>query len=187
MQTWLVHMRHPFHLLRDLGVPGFVTFQAIVGGNALVALAHPAFLFGMLWELGALNIKDEPWAAAIFLSCSLATAAFGYFVSAIFGWRGLRYRDAPKKIQILVWTPIHWVLLSVAAYWAAAELILSPFRWRKTEHGRDGPAWLESTIRPLLTLERYLTALKRNGELPQIWNDLKDSVANQPQHPRAAA
>ena len=54
-------------------------------------------------------------------------------------------------------------------------------------HGLDEQTWLESTIRPLLILERYLTELKRNGELPQIWNDLTDSAVNRQQHPRAAA
>jgi cellulose synthase/poly-beta-1,6-N-acetylglucosamine synthase-like glycosyltransferase len=187
MQTWLVHMRHPLRLFQDLGFRGFVTFQAIVGGNALVALAHPAFLVGALWEWGALTFKGKPSAATNFLACSLATAAFGYFVSAAFGWYGLRYRDVPKKLQILVWTPVHWALLSAAAYWAAGELILSPSRWRKTEHGLDKTTWLDGTIRPLLVLERYLTELKRNGELPQIWNEFTDSGVVRQQHPRGAA
>ncbi len=43
MQTWLVHMRQPRRLLRDLGVPGFSAFQLIVGGNVLAALVHPLF------------------------------------------------------------------------------------------------------------------------------------------------
>jgi glycosyltransferase XagB len=187
MQTWLVHMRDPFQLFQDLGFRGFVTFQAIVGGNALVALAHPAFLIGAFWELGALTFRGKSTAAILFLAYYLGSAAFGYFIAAAFGWRGLRYRNTPKKIQILAWTPVHWVLLSAAASWAAAELIWSPFRWRKTEHGLDKPAWLESTIHPLLILERYLTDLKRNGELPQIWNDLTDSAVSRQQHPRAAA
>ena len=120
------------------------------------------------------------------MTWSLATAALGYFASAVFGWCGLRYRDAPNKIRILVWIPVHWILLSAAAYWAAGELILSPFRWRKTEHGLGKSAWLHNTIRPLLILERYLTELKRNGELPHIWNDVKDSAANRQQHHRGA-
>ncbi|MBI3702856.1 MAG: glycosyltransferase, partial [Rhizobiales bacterium] len=33
IQTWLVHMRQPRRLLRDLGLPGFLSFQLIVGGN----------------------------------------------------------------------------------------------------------------------------------------------------------
>ena len=98
MQTWLVHMRHPLQLFQDLGFGGFVTFQAIVGGNALVALAHPAFLIGAFCELGALIFKDRPTAATAFSVYYFGTAAIGYFVSAVFGWRGLRYRDVPKKI-----------------------------------------------------------------------------------------
>jgi cellulose synthase/poly-beta-1,6-N-acetylglucosamine synthase-like glycosyltransferase len=187
MQTWLVHMRSPFQLFRDLGFSGFITFQAIVGGNALVALAHVAFLFGAFWELGVLVFTDGSSAASLCLAYYLITAAYGYFVSAVFGWCGLRYRNVPQKTRTLAWTPIHWVLLSATAYWAAAELILSPFRWRKTEHGLDKTTWPNSTTRPLLTLERHLTELKRNGELPQIWNDLTDSAVNRQQHPRAAA
>ena len=187
MQTWLVHMRHPLQLFQDLGFNGFMTFQAIVGGNALVALAHPPFLMAALWELGALLFNDRSPTAMLFFAYYVLTASFGYFVSAIFGWRGLRYRNVQAKIQILAWTPVHWVLVSVAAYWAAGELILSPFHWRKTEHGSDRAAWLESTVRPLLILERYLTDRKRNGELPQIWNDVTDSAVNRRQLPRVAA
>src|SRR5262245_30676066 len=44
MQTWLVHMREPRQLSRDLGGAGTVAFQLIVGGNALVPLLHPVFI-----------------------------------------------------------------------------------------------------------------------------------------------
>ncbi len=50
MQTWLVHMREPRRLFRELGPGGFLTFQLIVGGNALVALAHPVFLVGLIYD-----------------------------------------------------------------------------------------------------------------------------------------
>ena len=43
MQTWLVHMRAPVRLWRDLGAAGFWTFQLVVGGNVLSALVHPLF------------------------------------------------------------------------------------------------------------------------------------------------
>jgi cellulose synthase/poly-beta-1,6-N-acetylglucosamine synthase-like glycosyltransferase len=187
MQTWLVHMRNPYRLFRELGFRGFVAFQAIVGGNALVALAHSAFIFGASWQLGALIFEARSPGAISFLAYYAASAASGYFVSTVCGWRGLRYRNVPKKFRILVWTPVHWLLLSVTAYWAAAELILSPYRWRKTEHGCDGATWLDGTLRPLLMLERHLTQLERNGELPQVWNGLTDNAANRRQPPRAAA
>src|SRR4051812_49643926 len=44
MQTWLVHMRHPLRLARDLGFGGFFAFQPVVGGTVLSALVHPLFI-----------------------------------------------------------------------------------------------------------------------------------------------
>jgi len=88
--------------------------------------------------------------------------------SAYLGWRGLSHRRVPNKIRILLHTPMHWLLLSLAAWWAAFELIFAPFRWRKTEHGLDEASRQERTIRALLELERHLTGLIKHGELAQI-------------------
>ena len=149
-------------LFQDLGFRGFVTFQAIVGGNALVALAHPAFLVGAFWELGDADFSRQihqrpcPFSTYYCHNCCI----WLFCIGGIWLVRAAIPQCAEQKIWILAWTPFHWVLLSAAAYWAAAELILSPFRWRKTEHGLDKPTWLENTIRPLLILERYLTELK---------------------------
>jgi hypothetical protein len=38
-------------LLRDLGLPGFLTFQLVVGGNALAALVHPLFTAGLFYSV----------------------------------------------------------------------------------------------------------------------------------------
>src|SRR6185437_5600931 len=56
MQTWLVHMRSPYRLVRELGVPGFIAFQLVVGGSALAALVHPLFLATLIDAA----IRDAP-------------------------------------------------------------------------------------------------------------------------------
>jgi glycosyltransferase XagB len=166
MQTWLVHMREPRQICHGLGIRGFITFQLVVGGNALVALAHPAFLFGLGWE--AIQLAEDHHAAAARLQYCMAAAAPGYCASAALGFIGLWHRHMLHKASVLVLTPVHWLLLSVAAWCAASELIFSPFRWRKTEHGLD-KAWRENDrIRSLLELERHLTDLQRRGRLPGI-------------------
>jgi hypothetical protein len=99
----------------------------------------------------------------------MAAAAPGYCASAALGLLGLWHRRMLHKASVLVLTPVHWLLLSVAAWCAAWELIVSPFRWRKTEHGLD-KAWRENDrIRSLLELERHLTDLQRRGRLPGIF------------------
>jgi cellulose synthase/poly-beta-1,6-N-acetylglucosamine synthase-like glycosyltransferase len=168
MQTWLVHMREPRRLFRELGGVGVLTFQLIVGGNALVALVHPVFILGLIWEVFALASQDYGLAAFVRLAHYLAAAAAGYLTSAYLGWRGLSHRIVPNKTRVLLCTPMHWLLLSLAAWRAAFELIWAPFRWRKTEHGLDEASRQESATRSLLELERYLTGLIRRGELAQI-------------------
>lgn len=168
MQTWLVHMRKPGHLFRELGCAGFLTFQFVVGGNALVAMAHPAFLFGLGWELIPPFSTGDHQAAFVRLGHYLAVAAFGYCASASFGVLGLWQRGMLNKTRVLILTPVHWLLLSLAAWSAALELMRKPYFWKKTEHGVDKASRQESRIRALLELERYLDELKRAGQLAPI-------------------
>jgi hypothetical protein len=168
MQTWLVHMRKPGHLFRELGCAGFLTFQFVVGGNALVAMAHPAFLFGLGWELIPPLSTGDHQAAVVRLGHYMAVAAFGYCASASFGVLGLWQRGMLSKTRVLILTPVHWLLLSLAAWSAALELMRKPYFWKKTEHGVDKASRQESRIRALLELERYLDELKRAGQLAPI-------------------
>ena len=48
MQTWLVHMRDPLALLRDLGFGSFLIAQILFAGMVLSALAHPFLLLTAL-------------------------------------------------------------------------------------------------------------------------------------------
>jgi glycosyltransferase XagB len=169
MQTWLVHMREPRQLFRDLGGAGMVAFQLIVGGNALVPLLHPVFIVGLLWKVSKLALEGDGWVAFAGLMHYFAAACAGYLTSAYIGWQGLSYRGVPNKIGVLLYTPIHWLLLSLAAWRGACELIWNPFRWKKTEHGLDESRH-ERTTTSLLELERLVSGLIRRGELSQIRN-----------------
>jgi cellulose synthase/poly-beta-1,6-N-acetylglucosamine synthase-like glycosyltransferase len=134
MQTWLTHMQAPRTLFRDLGAPGFLTFHLIVGGSALAALVHPLFWSGLFIACfsGALSWNDDGLAI---LALYGLTAAAGYLVSGIFGWLGLSRRGLSSTAWVLALTPVHWLLLSLAAWRALCQLFVAPHRWEKTEHG----------------------------------------------------
>ena len=178
MQTFLVHMRQPLRLFHELGPRGFATFVFVVGGNAFVAMVHPIFVVGLCCRLvfGAEGSIDAGL-------CGISVIA-GYGPSVALAWRGLSFRGVPDKLRILAWTPLHWLLLSGAAWWAAIELTHSPFRWNKTEHGLDRPP---SAASMLVALSRRVAGLKRRGELPQIWIDATYNVADRRRLPRASA
>ncbi len=186
MQTWLVHMREPRRLFRELGACGFITFQAVVGGNALVAIAHAALMLRLIRDLATLALHRYEAPIVAHVEHYLAAATFGYFVSAAFGFIGLWRRNVLRFARVLFWTPVHWLLLSAAAWWAAGELIFAPFRWRKTKHGLDKNAPPNKMTRSLIELERHLTDLKRRGELPEISGYATDTAVNRRRHPRAA-
>lgn len=178
MQTFLVHTRQPQRLFHELGPHGFATFFLMVGGNAFVALVHPIFVVGLCWRVafGAEGSIDAGL-------CGISVVA-GYGPSVALAWRGLSFRGVPDKLRILAWTPLHWLLLSGAAWWAAIELTHAPFRWNKTEHGLDRPPSVAST---LVELRRRVAGLKGRGELPQIWIDATYNVAGRRRLPRASA
>jgi hypothetical protein len=160
MQTWLVHMRAPAKLWRDLGPAGFFGFQLIVGGSAFFALVHPLFLAALI---------DDAFGGTL-TRLYFATAVAGYLASAVLGFIGLKRRGLTRIVWVLLLTPLHWLLLSIAAWRALYQLIFAPYAWEKTQHGlakssrRSGAGLIES----LLALERHLSKMQERGELPVI-------------------
>jgi cellulose synthase/poly-beta-1,6-N-acetylglucosamine synthase-like glycosyltransferase len=187
MQTWAVHMRQPRVLLRELGLPGFVTLQLIVGGNVLAALVHPLFLAGLIYSLasGAPMWRGD---SAIFAALYGTTAVIGYLTSAFLGWLGLARRGLRSTAWVLLLTPVHWLLLSLAAWRSLYQLAVAPHHWEKTEHGLAKTSRrADNRLRSLLELERLLRTLEETGELPVPDDDATDTSADRRPIPRVAA
>ena len=149
MQTWLVHMRHPIRLWRDLGLGGFLTFQLVVGGTVLSALVHPIFI-GLLFYAAATNqvfpLGSGPAEVVLAALCGGALIA-GYLTSATLGLIGLMRRGLLRHGWVLVLMPLHWLLLSIAAWRAFWQLLHDPFRWEKTAHGLARTSRLAASAR----------------------------------------
>jgi cellulose synthase/poly-beta-1,6-N-acetylglucosamine synthase-like glycosyltransferase len=135
MQTWFVHMRRPNRLVRELSPAGAIAFQIFFATNVLAALIHPLFMAGLGFTLYA---RSTPWAntvlenaAPIFVTSLLSSYASTILLDLI----GLRRRRLLGNAWVLVLTPLHWFLLSLAAWRALFQLIYDPQRWEKTEHG----------------------------------------------------
>jgi cellulose synthase/poly-beta-1,6-N-acetylglucosamine synthase-like glycosyltransferase len=133
MVTWLVHTRSPLRLLRELGWPGFATFQLVVGGTVLAALVHA--LFAVQLALTLAGSLPEDAVARVILGVHIMTLLAGYTISAALGVVGLRARRLSRVGWALLLTPIYWVLLSIAAWRALFQLVRAPTYWEKTAHG----------------------------------------------------
>ena len=171
IQTWLVHMRKPRQLLRDLGAGGFLGFQLIVGGNVLAALVHPLFMAGMIYAAasGDPMWQNDSGSGTLLATFYGTTVVAGYLTSAFLGWIGLLRRGLLTSAWTLIFTPVHWLLLSLAAWRALWQFAVAPHRWEKTEHGLARHSRVASNMaRSLIELERRLSKLKKSGKLPGI-------------------
>jgi cellulose synthase/poly-beta-1,6-N-acetylglucosamine synthase-like glycosyltransferase len=132
MKTWLVHMREPLRLRREIGTAAFITVHLIVGGNVLGALVHPLLLL----LVGLSMFRDAPILGAAEPTAFFAVMAVaGYFASALPCLVGLARRGLIRYAAVLPRMPVYWLMLSLAAWRALYQLIRDPYRWEKTEHG----------------------------------------------------
>ena len=136
MTTYLVHMRQPRTLHRQLGAWRFWGFQA-----HFVAALSQFMLAPFLWSFW-LVFFGLPHPLDPVLSRT-ALMAFGGLFLAIEAINLTIYAAAvsgPKHRHLLPWVPtmhFYWPLGAIAAYKALYELILKPFFWDKTAHGHS--------------------------------------------------
>jgi cellulose synthase/poly-beta-1,6-N-acetylglucosamine synthase-like glycosyltransferase len=161
MQTWAVHMRSPRALWRDLGPRGFFAVQLVVGGNVIAALLHPLFLFGIVIALASGYGLPEG-GGGLLVSLYFVNLLAGYLGSGVLGFFGLLRRGLLGTAWVLALTPVHWLLLSAAAWRALWQLIFAPHLWEKTEHGLARSSRLnDRTTAALLALEAELSGFER--------------------------
>ena len=166
MQTWAVHMRSPRVLWRDLGSRGFFAVQLVIGGNVIAALVHPLFLIGIAIAVAS-GYGLSAGGGSVLIWLYLINLLAGYLGSGALGFFGLLRRGLPRTAWVLALTPVHWLLLSAAAWRALWQLIFAPHLWEKTEHGLARSSRRnERTTAALLALKAELSRLSRSGGLP---------------------
>ena len=145
MQTYLVHMREPLRLARELEAKRFLGLQVLMGGLILSALVHPWFcMFALLDAVqgqmlvvpGSLTGRALWWLGAF----NLVTA---YVTGIVLGSVAVARRGRLDLARHAVLMPLYWLMISLAAYRALGQLIAAPHLWEKTEHAarsrRTGP------------------------------------------------
>lgn len=143
MQTYMVHMRDPVGLWRDLGTARFLWFQVLFGGGLLAAATHPWFVAGLMAALIAQGWMAQDgrgveelvggyglmwWAGFV---CLVGAAAAAIVLSLI----TTRRRGFTGLASHAIMCPLIWLPVSLAAYCAVIELLRRPFHWAKTPHG----------------------------------------------------
>ncbi len=137
LQTWLVHMRHPAIVWKEMGPAGFVVAQTLMLGILVSALAHPFFLGWTIWRFASGTFFPPPGHALAFVmtTLSLAVLMTGYAVSMLAAIEGLRKRGLARLWPSVLTMPVYWLLISLAGWLALWQFVRRPFHWNKTRHG----------------------------------------------------
>jgi cellulose synthase/poly-beta-1,6-N-acetylglucosamine synthase-like glycosyltransferase len=131
MQTWLVHTRAPFGLIRRAGLSGFFAFHLFIGGSVAAALANP-----LLWLIFVCSLwwapRGDPHGTALIALSGLIGGNTLLTVLATVGPLRRGWRDlAPYGLTVT----LYWGLISLAAWRGLKQLVTNPFHWEKTAHG----------------------------------------------------
>lgn len=149
MQTYLINMRDPIRLLKQLGFWQFINFQFFVGGNVFFQLANfPLWIFCMSTLLSYPQILDLYPKPLLFMCwynflISNAILLVSQFIATYHRRLYCLLPFVPLKI-------FYWLAMSLAGYYALYDLLVRPGYWYKTQHnvskqGRKTDVPLEST------------------------------------------
>ena len=135
MVTYLVHMRAPIELLKDLGPLRFLGVQAFFLGTVGQFLLAPVLWMMWLTLLGFSQPIDSVLSGTVLTACiylficaELTSLVVGTFAVA-----------ARERRFLIPWVPtmyLYFPLGVLAAYKALWELAVKPFFWDKTQHGQ---------------------------------------------------
>lgn len=162
LQTYLVHMRDPAALGRDLGLRGFAAFQILFIGMIVSAIAHPLFLVLLGWAIGLLASGHPPdaWTGALML-LDLVNVLGGVLAAVLLALATVEGPDRRRLLRELLWLYPYWLLVSFSAACAFVELYRRPHHWAKTPHVRRFIAEDEEDDRKTAENDAALLSVRR--------------------------
>lgn len=133
LQTWLVHMRSPAVLWREVGGARFIFIQLLLAGITVSNLVHPIFYVNLLADFAAYATRGVVLTPFMILGAVVLVTGYGSL--CLMGYVALGMRAGLKALRrCLVSMPFYWLLASLGTWRAMWHFIRKPFYWDKTEH-----------------------------------------------------
>jgi len=135
-QTYLVHMRHPLRLMREIGFGSWWSFQFMIGGTIIFVLNPIFWVLTTLWLFTQAGLIENLFPGFVYYAASLQLFVFN-FVFTYLAVAGSMQRGLYHLVRYALFSPIYWGLMSIGAWMGFYQLFTKPFYWEKTEHGLD--------------------------------------------------
>ncbi|MBW4710502.1 glycosyltransferase [Roseobacter sp. YSTF-M11] len=132
--TYLVHMRHPGQLLRDLGLKRFLGLQTIFLATFSQFAAAPLLWSFWLTVFGVTHpVETTLGAPTLWVLAGLFIVSEG--ISLILGVYAVSGRAHRHLLAYVPTMMFYFTLGALASYKALWEMVRNPFFWDKTQHG----------------------------------------------------
>jgi glycosyltransferase XagB len=148
LQTFLIHLRAPQQLRRDVGLKGVGHLCAFVGGTPILAMVNPIFwVMTLLWFTAHPSFLKEIFPAPVYY-VGLLLWSFGNFLLWYLTVVTARHTRPEGLVLAAMLIPIYWVMMSIGAVKAMWQLAVTPSFWEKTAHGLDSDSESDSDAEP---------------------------------------
>ena len=148
MQTYLVHMRDPAKLVRQVGWRGFFGFNFFIGGTSFTFLLYPIlllfFVLYLIFKFAFVRSVFPDWVLYISIFKFVAGNVLMIYLNMLAVFKRRYY----ELILFAIFNPIYWLMHSRAAYMGLWQLITKPFYWEKTNHGLSKLSSTSAVVTP---------------------------------------
>jgi len=137
LQTFIVHLRSPREVVREIGWRGVGHLCLFVGATPILALLNPFFwTLTVLWFIGHPAFIQRIFPAPVYYPALLCWV-FGNFVLLYLTVISCRLIRHSELLWAAMSVPLYWVMMAVAGVKAMWQLVIDPNHWEKTMHGLD--------------------------------------------------
>jgi glycosyltransferase XagB len=143
LQTFLIHLRSPSQVTREMTWKGVFHLTTFVGATPLLAVLNPVFwALTIVWFVAHPVFLLEIFPAPVYY-VGLILWSIGNFLLWYLTLLTARHIEGGGVFISALLVPLYWVMMSIAAMKASWQLVVTPSFWEKTVHG------LSTTIQPV--------------------------------------
>ena len=146
MQTMIVHTRDPLRYFRETGLKRGLAGLTLIVGTVTTGLFGPPFLAEAIWRAIDEATSDNAMSRLADVYTYILTL-MGLQAVLLPALVAMRKRGLRPYGRALLFMPVYYALVSAATWAALYELIVRPFYWHKTAHGRAGPGAVRIAVK----------------------------------------
>jgi len=135
LQTFLIHLRSPRELGKDVHWKGILHLSAFVGATPVLAVLNPLFwAMTIIWFIAHPVFLLEIFPAPVYY-VGLLLWSLGNFILWYLTLLTARHTMQNGLVVAAMLVPLYWIMMSIAAVKAILQLVITPSFWEKTVHG----------------------------------------------------